>query len=86
MLATITSFATELAVLPIIACIFHYTGNPNSPQRLFYSYPVADARISFCAVCVSIPTLLHYYRESKKHNNDQKDGEQDNKINQSNNK
>ena len=68
-LATVTSFLTELGILPIIACIFHYTGDPNSPRRIFYAYPVSDAITTVCSLCFASKTLYDFYKESKKSEN-----------------
>lgn len=65
-LATITSFVLELGLLPIAACIFHYTGDPKSPRRIFYAYPVTDALSTVCSLLVALKTFINFYRQAKK--------------------
>ena len=71
--ATIMSFITELGVLPIVASIFHYNGDPNSPRWIFYAYPVSDAITTVCSISVAMKTLIKFYKLSKEQDPEKKD-------------
>ena len=69
-LASVTSISTELLPLPIFACIFHYTGNKDSPKRIFYSYVCNDIFSFLVCCCATVPSMIRFYKESKLEKND----------------
>lgn len=67
--AMLLSIFTELLGLPIFATCFHYTGDKNSPQRLFYAYNVNDTVALIVCLCVSGPSMIKLYKTNKELDN-----------------
>jgi len=63
--AMVLSLTTELLPLPIFASIMHYTGNKQSPVRIFIAYIFNDV-FSFIVGCLIVtPKMIKMWKDSK---------------------